>query len=457
MYTAFNGDAGKREIIRLAEESLPQSGGGMLHIMHKIRRDVDIHDNPVDIVLPMREHEWDKSLASFLSVFMDRREAQREKFKIFVKSQQVQPYVIARELAEGLNFTRQYNPDKKSAEKKFSATITVGFAAKDRNNMPAIDDSKPYGWCVCIGGMMVDAFQKFPQSRNTYKSTKESIIKGRKGIVAIAEIKMEKGVTIKGAGFETLPSKMSFMPTDAYRKLKDRMFEAVSELIKNAYQEESEDDEGPQRAGRGSGSMARAGGSGGASRGGARSRSRKSPGGGSKRKSRAEPELSADADDKSSQQATSRKERAASRRGEVVQELEADNDDYDELPLRASKRGRGVAAVIADASTSPDSPKSDATSSTAAAGSSAATAAIAGASGADAPPVWKALPLPTKKDTAIFCKVVTAFHRRAAAFGEQHPGTEDTDAKAFVEAEYKKLNMGDFDKEALFGFLKMGD
>lgn len=118
MYTAFNGDAGKREIIRLAEESLPQSGGGMLHIMHKIRRDVDIHDNPVDIVLPMREHEWDKSLASFLSVFMDRREAQREKFKIFVKSQQVQPYVIARELAEGLNFTRQYNPDKKSAEKK---------------------------------------------------------------------------------------------------------------------------------------------------------------------------------------------------------------------------------------------------------------------------------------------------------------------------------------------------
>ena len=61
-----------------------------------------------------------------------------------------------------------------------------------------------------------------------------------------------------------------------------------------------------------------------------------------------------------------------------------------------------------------------------------------------------ALSIPTKKDMAIFYKVVTTL-RRAAAFGEQCPGVKDADAKAFFEAEYAKLNSGSFDKDALFG------
>ena len=48
---------------------------------------------------------------------------------------------------------------------------------------------------------------------------------------------------------------MSFMPTDAYRKLKDRMMEAVNELIKNTYKEDGDEVQHP--TGRGSGSTAR--------------------------------------------------------------------------------------------------------------------------------------------------------------------------------------------------------
>lgn len=147
----------------------------MLHIMHSIKPSINISEVGDDITLPECSHEWDTSLANFLSVFLDRREAQRsgtrrEKFKMFVKTSQVKPYVVSRELAEGLWRKRTY----KSAEKKFEADMWVGFVAKGRDGLPTLDNSKPYGYCVCINGMMVDAFQKFPHSqRNTFKSTKE--------------------------------------------------------------------------------------------------------------------------------------------------------------------------------------------------------------------------------------------------------------------------------------------
>ena len=460
LYTAFRGDDGKREIIKLALDSLPPGGGGMLHIMHKIRTDINTTDDAADVELPMHEHEWDKSLVNFLSVFMDRRELigtdRREKFKIFVKGHQVQPYTISRELAEGLNFSRTY----KSHDKKFQATISVGFTAKDQNNKPTIEDSKPSGYCVCVNGMMVDAFQKFSQSRLTYKSIKDSIIKGRKGIVAIAEIKVNPGFTLKEAGLETLPSKMSFMPTDAYRKLKDRMMEAVNELIKNTYKEDGDEVQHP--TGRGSGSTARprADGSrrhgsivGGGGSSGARGRSFKSPApvGGSKRKSRveSEQEIAEDEVALSTQRASSRDARASSRRGEIVQELDAEAEDAEEeeIQLRVSKRSKGVANAINSASTTATS-SDDTTNSAVVSGAAASSSTTAIVVVAADPRAWKALP--TKKDMAIFYKVVTTL-RRAAAFGEQCPGVKDADAKAFFEAEYAKLNSGSFDKDALFG------